>query len=47
MTPEQALDKAIMLWCGEHNWLCFHINVGGGKMQNGTYFRTGVPTGWP
>ena len=47
MTPEQALDKSIMLWCGEHNWLCFHINVGGGKLENGTYFRTGVPVGWP
>lgn len=47
MTPEQALDKSIMLWCGEHNWLCFHINVGGGKMANGGYFKTGVPIGWP
>jgi len=47
MTPEHALSKQIMLWCGEHNWLCFHINVGGGKLANGTYFKTGVPTGWP
>ena len=47
MTPEQALDKAIMLYCGEHNWLCFHINVGGGMLANGSYFHTGVPVGWP
>lgn len=47
MTPEQALDHSIMLWCGEHNWLCFHINVGGGKLATGGYFRTGVPVGWP
>ena len=47
MTPEQALDRSIMLWCGQRNWLCFHINVGGGKMANGTFFQTGVPKGWP
>ena len=47
MTPEQALDKQIMLYCGEHNWLCFHINVGGGELKRGGYFRTGVPIGWP
>ena len=47
MTPEQALDKKIMLWCGEQNWLCFHINVGGGMLANGGYFHTGVPKGWP
>lgn len=47
MTPEQALDKEIMLYCGEHNWLCFHINVGKVKLYDGSYFRTGVPKGWP
>lgn len=47
MTPEVALYKQIMLYCGEHNWLCFHINVGGGKLANGTYFTTGVPKGFP
>lgn len=47
MTPEQALDHSIMLWCGKHNWLCFHINVGKFKLPNGTYFQTGVPVGWP
>ena len=47
MTPEQALDKSIMLWCGKRNWLCFHINVGGGMLKSGGYFHTGVPVGWP
>ena len=47
MTPEQALDKQIMLYCGQKNWLCFHINVGKFRMPDGTYFQTGVPKGWP
>lgn len=47
MTPEQRLDKAIMLYCGEHNWLCFHINVSGGELLRGGYFKTGVPVGYP
>lgn len=46
-TPEQRLTKQIMLWCGERDYLCFHCNVGGGLMANGTYFRTGLPEGWP
>lgn len=45
MTPEQALDHKIMVWCGEHNYLCWHINVGGGYLPNGSYFRTGLPKG--
>lgn len=47
MTPEQLLDKKIMLYCGEHDWLCFHCNVGGSLMANGNYFRTGLPVGFP
>lgn len=47
MTPEQALDKQIMLFCGEHNWLCFHCNVGKVKMEDGRYFDTGLPPGFP
>lgn len=47
MTPEQVLDKNIMLWCGERNWLCFHTNVGKVMMWDGRYFDTGLPVGWP
>lgn len=47
MTPEQYLDKQIMLWCGEHNWLCFHCNVGRVKTDDGRIFSTGLPTGFP
>ena len=47
MTPEQVLDKKIMLWCGEHNWLCFHTNVGKVQTIDGRYFDTGLPVGWP
>lgn len=28
MTPEHALMSSIMLWCGQHNYLCFRENVG-------------------
>lgn len=47
MTPEQYLDKQIMLYCGGRNWLCFHANVGNVLTANGTYFRTGLPVGFP
>ena len=46
MTPEQVLDKNIMLWCGQHDWLCFHTNVGKVQMIDGRYFDTGLPKGW-
>ena len=46
MTPEQVLDKKIMLWCGEHDALCFHTNVGKVQMIDGRYFDTGLPKGW-
>lgn len=52
MTPEQILDKQIMIWCSKQDWLCFHINVGKIKFfdeKQGKYriFDTGVPPGWP
>ena len=47
MTPEHRLSNEIRIWCGVHNWLCFHINVGKIRLQDGTYFNTGVPVGWP
>jgi len=46
-TPEQRLDKEIMLYCGEHNWMCFHCNVGSVLTADGKYFRTGLPVGFP
>lgn len=41
-----------MLWCGEHNWLCFHTNVGkvqfwDDKIKDYRWFETGLPKGWP
>ena len=47
MTPEQYLDKQIMIWCGEHDWLCFHCNVGKVKTSDNRYFDTGLPKGFP
>lgn len=46
-TPEQILDKQIMLYCGEHNWLCFHANVGSVLTSDGRRFSTGLPVGFP
>ena len=41
-----------MLWCGQHNWLCFHTNVGkikfyDMKQNKERFFDTGLPPGWP
>lgn len=47
MTPEQLLTKQIMLWCGEHNWLCFHTNVGSVLTADNRIFNTGLPVGFP
>lgn len=52
MTPEQALDKNIMLYCGTHDAICFHTNVGKIKFfdenqKKYRYFDTGLPKGWP
>lgn len=47
MTPEHALSNKIRIWCGEHDWLAFHINVGKIRLSDGSYFNTGVPVGWP
>ena len=44
---EQALDKKIMLYCGSHDWLCFHANVGKVKLADGRFFSTGLPVGFP
>ena len=46
-TPEVRLMKEIQLWCGQHNFIAFHTNVGKVKMWDGRYFDTGLPVGWP
>lgn len=46
-TLETRLSKEIRLWCGQNNWLVWHCNVGGGKLENGSYFSTGLPRGFP
>lgn len=46
-TPEQRLTKQIMIWCGEHDILCHHLNVGQFKLPDGRYFNTGIPKGFP
>lgn len=46
-TPEQILDKKIMLYCGQRGWLCFHANVGSVMTADGRRFNTGLPKGFP
>ena len=41
MTPEKILSKQIQAVCGENNIICFDVNVGGGQLITGSYFRTG------
>ena len=44
---EIYLDRQIQLWCGEHDALCFHANVGSVKLADGRFFNTGLPKGFP
>ena len=46
-TPEQRLTKQIMIWCGEYDILCYHVNIGKFKLPGGTFFQTGLPKGFP
>ena len=46
-TPEVRLMKEIQLWCGKHDFIAFHTNVGKVKMYDGRFFDTGLPKGWP
>jgi len=46
MTPEKLLSKQIQAVCGENNIICFDVNVGGGQLITGSYFRTGLPRGF-
>ena len=47
MTPEKLLSKQIQAVCGDNDIICFDVNVGGGQLIKGTYFRTGLPRGFP
>lgn len=48
MTKEKILTKNIQLICGaELGWQCHDVNVGGGLMANGSYFKSGIPSGFP
>jgi hypothetical protein len=47
MKKEHTLSNEIRLWCGKRDLLCHHINVGKIRLPDGSYFRTGVPKGWP
>lgn len=46
MTPEKLLSKQIQAVCGENNIICFDVNVGGGQLITGSYFRTGLTRGF-
>ena len=46
MTPEKILSKQIQAVCGENNIICFDVNVGGGQLITGSYFRSGLPRGF-
>lgn len=46
MKPEHRIQNQIRLWCGEHGYLCFRCNVGKVKCEDGTWFDTGLPTGF-
>lgn len=43
---EHNIQNEIRLWCGEHDILCFRINVGRIRSIYGTWFDTGVPEGF-
>lgn len=46
MSPEHKLQNEIKIWCGERDIICFRINVGKVKMQDGRWFDTGLPVGF-
>ena len=47
MRPEAAVQNAIRLWCGERGIPCFRCNVGRVKTEDGRWFDTGLPEGFP
>lgn len=47
MTPETVLKNQIELWCGQHNWLCFHCLNGTFYDMRGNVVKLAFPVGWP
>ena len=47
MTPEHRVKNEVRAYLGEHDILCFRVNVGTVKTWDGGYFHTGLPTGFP
>lgn len=47
MISEKNLTRTIQLMCGERGWQCHDVNVGGGELLRGGYFRSGLPKGFP
>lgn len=50
MTLEHQISNEIRLYCGEHNILCFHINVFKGEIitkHGKSFIQSGVPNGFP
>lgn len=44
---ERGIQTQIRIWCGEHDIPCFRANVGRVRLDNGYYFDTGLPEGFP
>lgn len=48
---ERAVMKNVRLWCGQHDIVCFRVNVGKVRVlrDDGTldWFDTGLPKGFP
>jgi len=47
MTPETLLANQIKLYCGQHNWLCFHCVNGTFYDYSGKIVKLSFPVGWP
>lgn len=47
MTPEKRLMNEIRIECGRRGWVVIRMNVGKVRMDNGRWFDTGIPKGFP
>ena len=46
MPSEHAIQNAIRIWCGKHDYLAFRCNVGRVITADGKVFDTGLPNGF-